>query len=33
MNTVRPGIWQEYLKNVENETKKKLFDLEYGKKC
>ena len=31
MNTVGPGIWQEKLTNVENETIT-LFDLEYGYK-
>ena len=31
MYTVGPGIWQETLKNVENE-KRTFSDLEYGKK-
>ena len=31
MHTLRPGIWQETLKNVENETQT-LYALEYGEK-
>jgi hypothetical protein len=31
MHTIGPGIWQEILKNVDNE-ECSLWDLEYGKK-
>ena len=31
MHTVEPGIWQETLKNIENE-ERTMQDLEYGEK-